>query len=142
MKFDPAEFGRLSGLDLGNYTINVANDPLLEETLIGYFQQAASSMDLAHLESGLYLLSKIHSKTSYRMLAKFLDHHATSARFIAVKAILSLSAVDEEIMKMVTKALLEHGDKMVVDELTAVLERPANEAARHVVEEYRAECGQ
>ena len=143
MQFDAQTFEALSGLDLANYAVELMREKIAERDFLPYFKQKAAVMDVIHLELAVGMLGKVGSDVAYRMVASYLEHPDFNVRFVATKTIAHIQAADEVVMRCVVESLSKHaGDRAALaHELTAVLEHPANDQARHIVSAYRSKGG-
>ena len=138
VRFDPEWFERLEGVYLGMHAVPLLKQAIHESEFLPYFREKAAGMDICHLEVAIALLRQVGTKGAYHEAAKYLEHPDFSIRFVAVKVIQSVLAVDEHIMRCVVDSLNKHKDDPVelAQELKVCLDRPSSPKAARIAGEY------
>jgi hypothetical protein len=140
MKFDSSKFELLQGIDAANYAIQLIKEGITERDFLPYFQENVEKLDMAHLELAVGMVGKIGSIAAFHVVAKYLDHPNFNVRFVAVKTIKNMVAIDEQIMALVVASLTkQYGDMgdALAQELNVVLDRPASDEAKRLAAEYK-----
>ena len=141
MNFDSKQFESLQGIEAAHYAIALIKRGVKEEDFLPYFEQNAVTMDWPRLELAIGILGSIGTSRALQIVANYLGDSNFSLRFVAVKTIGKMPAVDAIIMERVVSGLIKEydGDSMhlgLSDELRAVLKRPSNDESRRIAEEY------
>jgi hypothetical protein len=99
-------------------------------------------MDMPHLELAVFLLGKIATSAALEAVANYLDHPNFNVQFAARKSISNLPVIPENLMREVVRILKRTPDDPWNVELRGILDRPADEAARRIAEDYRSKVDQ
>jgi len=141
MKFDPQRFESLNGIDAAYYAVDIIKQGVHEEDILPYFQAEAGTMDWPRLELVLGMVGSIGTSRAMQIVSNYLDNPNFQIRFVAIKSLKKATFVDEIIMKRVVAALSQQYDnnmnKSLAQELSVILDRPANEEASRIARDFK-----
>jgi hypothetical protein len=140
MPFDIKKFESLNGLCLANYVVEARRGKITESDFLPYFKSKAEAMDDVRLELAIGILAVIDGPESAHTIAKYIEHPNFNVRFVAIKSIKRLAAVDAIVMRYVVQSLLLHANdnRDLAYELRDVPDRYADDEARQIASEYHS----
>jgi cysteine synthase len=147
MKFDSKNFELLKGIAAASYAIEMIKNGIEEKDILPYLQEKAEFMDVTHLELVVGMVGSVGTTPAFQEVAKYLDHPNFNIKFVAVKTLKNMASVDEMTMELIVASLSKNDSntmsKSLLQELKVALNRPANENARRVAQDYldRSACG-